>query len=223
MIAIEQAKCGTRPTNLLPRIWHLTHSVIRLPDPLQRELSPIQVWVLLCSLAVGYVLAGKLGLQLAIFHPSATPVWPPTGISLAAFLLLGYWVWPAIFLGAFTVNVTTVGSIASSLGIATGNTLEGLVGAFLVNHFANGLKLFGQQGDTLRFVLLAALFSTTVSATFGVTSLSLGGYADWERYSEIWMTSGGSVMPLALSSSHRQSFSGHRNPLSIGVAPDCWK
>jgi len=188
MIAIEQAKCGTRPTNLLPRIWHLTHSVIRLPDPLQRELSPIQVWVLLCSLAVGYVLAGKLGLQLAIFHPSATPVWPPTGISLAAFLLLGYWVWPAIFLGAFTVNVTTVGSIASSLGIATGNTLEGLVGAFLVNHFANGRKLFGQQGDTLRFVLLAALLSTTVSATFGVTSLSLGGYADWERYSEIWMT-----------------------------------
>ena len=188
MFAIEQAKCGTRATNLLPRIWHLTHSVIRLPAPLQQGLSPIQVWVLLCSLAVGYVLAGKLGLQLAIFHPSATPVWPPTGISLAAFLLLGYWVWPAIFLGAFAVNVTTVGSIASSLGIATGNTLEGLVGAFLVNHFANGRKLFGQQGDTLRFVLLAALLSTTVSATFGVTSLSLGGYADWEKYSAIWMT-----------------------------------
>lgn len=188
MFAIEQATCGTRATNLLPRIWHLTHSVIRLPDPLRRGLSPIQVWVLLCSLAVGYVLAGKLGLQLAIFHPSATPVWPPTGISLAAFLLLGYWVWPAIFLGAFAVNVTTVGSIASSLGIATGNTLEGLVGAFLVNHFANGRKLFGQQGDTLRFVLLAALLSTTVSATFGVTSLSLGGYADWEKYSAIWMT-----------------------------------
>lgn len=188
MFAIEQATCGTRATNLLPRIWHLTHSVIRLPDPRRRGLSPIQVWVLLCSLAVGYVLAGKLGLQLAIFHPSATPVWPPTGISLAAFLLLGYWVWPAIFLGAFAVNVTTAGSIASSLGIATGNTLEGLVGAFLVNHFANGRKLFGQQGDTLRFVLLAALLSTTVSATFGVTSLSLGGYADWEKYSAIWMT-----------------------------------
>ena len=174
--------------NPLPRMWHLTHSALRLPDPLQRGLSPIQGWVLLCSLAVGYVLAAKLGLQLAIFHPSATPVWPPTGISLAGFLLLGYWVWPAIFLGAFAVNVTTAGSIASSIGIATGNTLEGLVGAFLVNHFANGRKVFGQQGDTLRFVLLAALLSTTVSATFGVTSLSLGGYADWEKYSAIWMT-----------------------------------
>ena len=37
-------------------------------------------------------------------------------------------------------------------------------------------------------MLLAALLSTTVSATFGVTSLALGGYADWEKYSAIWIT-----------------------------------
>ncbi len=151
-------------------------------------MSPIHLSVVLCGLAAVYVIAGKFGLRLAAFHPSATPVWPPTGISLAAFLLLGYWVWPAIFLGAFVVNVTTAGSIASSLGIATGNTLEGLVGAFLVNHFANGRRVFSQQRDTLTFVLLAALLSTTVSATLGVASLSLGGYADWETYSAIWVT-----------------------------------
>lgn len=143
---------------------------------------------MLCSLATVYILAGKFGLQLAIFHPSATPVWPPTGISLAAFLLLGYWVWPAIFLGAFAVNVTTAGSMVSSLAIATGNTLEGLIGALLVNSLANGRKCFTQQGDTIKFLLLAAVFSTAVSATFGVTSLALGGYADWQRYDEIWIT-----------------------------------
>ena len=188
MLAIEQAVCGTRASNPLPHVGELIHSLVRLPDPLRQRLSPIQVWILLCGLAAGYVLAGKLGLQLAIFHPSATPLWPPTGISLAAFLLLGYWVWPAIFLGALVVNITTAGSIASSLAIATGNTFEGLVGAFLVNHLANGRKLFSQQGDTLKFVILAALISTTVSATFGVTSLSLGRYADWESYGAIWMT-----------------------------------
>jgi signal transduction histidine kinase len=179
---------GTSAIDPLPRIRPLTETVLRLADPLRQGLSPLQIWVLLCSLGAGYVLAGKLGLQMAVFHPSATPVWPPTGISLAAFLLFGYWVWPAVFLGALVVNVTTVGSIASSLGIATGNTLEGLVGAYLVNHFANGRKLFGQQGDTLKFVLLAALLSTIVSPTIGVTSLSLGGYADWENYWAIWMT-----------------------------------
>lgn len=188
MFAIEQAIFGTRAIDPLHRIRHLTHSVIRLPDPFGQGLSPIQMWVLLCSLAAGYVLAGKLGLQLAVFHPSATPVWPPTGISLAAFLLLGYWVWPAIFLGALVVNVTTAGSIATSLAIATGNTLEGLLGAFLVNQFANGRNVFAQQRDTLRFVLLAAVLSTAASATFGVTSLSLAGYADWQRYNAIWIT-----------------------------------
>lgn len=152
------------------------------------RLSPIQLSIVLCSLATVYILAGKFGLQLAIFHPSATPVWPPTGISLAAFLVLGYWVWPAIFLGAFAVNVTTAGSMVSSLAIATGNTLEGLIGALLVNSLANGRKCFTQQGDTIKFLLLAAVFSTAVSATFGVTSLALGGYADWQRYGEIWIT-----------------------------------
>src|SRR5215471_11693981 len=112
---------------------------------LQRpQMSPLRLAVMLCGLAVIYVLAGKFGLRLAVFHPSATPVWPPTGISLAAFLLLGYWVWPAIFLGAFLVNVTTAGSTVSSLAIATGNTLEGLIGALLVNYVANGRKCFAQ-------------------------------------------------------------------------------
>jgi signal transduction histidine kinase len=142
----------------------------------------------LCGLVIIYVIAGKFGLQLTALHPSASPVWPPTGISLAAFLLLGYWVWPAIFLGAFVVNMTTAGSIATSLGIAAGNTLEGLLGAVLVNRFANGRMAFAKQRDTFAFVLLAAILGTAVSATVGVTSLSLGGYAAWEQYSGIWMT-----------------------------------
>jgi signal transduction histidine kinase len=137
---------------------------------------------------VAYVLAGKIGLQLALFHPSATPVWPPTGMTLAAFLLLGYWIWPAIFIGAFVVNVTTAGSLATSLGIASGNTLEGLLGAMLVNRFANGRQVFTRQRDVFWFLLLAALVSPTVSATLGVTSLSLGGYAEWANYEAIWMT-----------------------------------
>jgi integral membrane sensor domain MASE1 len=60
-------------------------------------------------LAVIYLIADKLGLRLAFVNPSATAVWPPTGIALAALLLLGYQVWPAIFLGAFLTNITTAG------------------------------------------------------------------------------------------------------------------
>src|SRR5206468_7071615 len=97
---------------------------------------------LLVLLAVIYLIAGKLGLRLAFVNPSATAVWPPTGIALAALLTLGYEVWPGIFAAAFLVNLTTAGSIPTCLGIAAGNTLEGLVGAYLVNRWANGRNPF---------------------------------------------------------------------------------
>jgi signal transduction histidine kinase len=135
-----------------------------------------------------YVVAGKLGLSLALVHASASPVWPPTGIALAALLTLGYRVWPAIFAGAFVVNVTTMGSVATSLGIASGNTLEGLLGAYLVNRYANGARAFDHSQDVFKFAGFAALLSTIVSATVGVGSLVLGGYAAWADVDEIWFT-----------------------------------
>ena len=135
-----------------------------------------------------YFIAGKLGLKLAVVNASATAVWPPTGIALAALLVFGYRVWPGIFLGAFLVNITTVGSLATTLGIATGNTLEGLAGAYLINRFANGRRALERSQDVFKFATLAALLSTTVSATFGVTSLCLGGYARWADYEPIWLT-----------------------------------
>src|SRR5207237_125564 len=87
-----------------------------------------------------------------------------------------------ILLGAFVVNITTAGSVATSIGIATGNTLEGLVGAYLVRRFAHGPYAFDHARDVFRFVVLTGLVSTAVSATFGVTSLSLGGFSNWSDY-----------------------------------------
>src|SRR5437870_8108924 len=159
--------------------------------------------IVVLGLAAIYLLAGKLGLLLAFVHPSATAVWPPTGITLAAFLLLGYRVWPGVFLGAFLVNITTAGSVGTSGGIAAGNTLEGLCGAYLVNRFAGGRNVFDRPENIFKFVVLAGMASPLVSATLGVTSLSLGGYADWSNYGYIWWTwwlgdAGGSLIVAPL-------------------------
>lgn len=140
------------------------------------------------GLAGVYFVAGKLGLMLAFLHENASAVWPPAGIALAAVLLFGYRVWPGIFLGAFLANVTTAGSVATSLGIAAGNTLEALVGVWLVQRFANGRHAFDRPQDVFKYVLLAAFFSTTLSATFGVTSLILGGFASLDQYGPVWLT-----------------------------------
>jgi signal transduction histidine kinase len=149
---------------------------------------PTRDSLLLAAVFGLYVLAGKVGLSVAFVHASASAVWPPTGIALAAFLTLGYRAWPAIFTGAFVVNVTTAGSVATSLGIATGNTLEGLLAAYLVDRFANGVGAFDRAQDVFTFAGLAGVLSTTVSATIGVTSLALGGYADWAAVGPVWLT-----------------------------------
>ena len=137
--------------------------------------------------AIIYVIAGKIGLNLASLHASASPVWPPAGIGLAAILLLGYRAWPAIFVGAFLVNLTTAGDIITSVAIASGNTLEALAGAWLVNRFAGGKNVFDRPQGVFKFALAAAV-SAVVSPLFGVTSLALDGFADWTTYGAIWVT-----------------------------------
>lgn len=140
------------------------------------------------GLAVVYFVAGKLGLQLAYVHASATAVWPCTGIAIAALLMFGYRVWPGILIGAFLVNLTTAGSVATSIVIAAGNTLEGLAGCYLVTRFARGKEAFARAQDIFKFALLAGMVATSVSATIGVATLALGGFADWATFGSIWCT-----------------------------------
>src|SRR5881296_2283201 len=138
-------------------------------------------------LAAVYFAATKFGLRLAFVNASATAVWPPAGIALAALILLGYRAWPAIFVGAFLVNVTTAGNVATSFAIATGNTLEALVGAWLVNRFAGGTNVFDRPQGVFKFALAAGI-STIISPAFGVTSLGVAGFADWANYGAISLT-----------------------------------
>src|SRR2546423_618367 len=138
-------------------------------------------------LTLVYFIAGKLGLTLASLHASASPVWPPAGIALAVLLLFGYRTWPAIFVGAFLVNYTTAGNIATSIGIAAGNTLEAVFGAFLLNRFADGVRVFDRPQGVFKFAL-ASMASTLVSPSVGLTTLALGGFARWIDYGPIWMT-----------------------------------
>jgi integral membrane sensor domain MASE1 len=140
------------------------------------------------ALTAVYVAGGLFGLSLAFLNISVSPVWPPTGVALAALLWRGRRLWPGVFLGAAIVNFIKQGSVLTTLGIATGNTLEAVIGAWLVTRFAGGLRTFDRTRFIFSFVLFAAIFSTAVSATLGVTSLCLGGFAPWSQYAPVWVT-----------------------------------
>src|SRR5262245_11536635 len=121
------------------------------------RLQPIIKTAFLFIFAGVYFILGKFGLSLAFINASASAVWPPTGISLAVLLLLGQWTWPSIFLGAFLVNWSTAGGFATCLGIAAGNTLEAVLGAYLIKRFISSPDIFGQPVNVFKYIVICAL------------------------------------------------------------------
>ena len=148
--------------------------------------SPGQRAALLILLFAVYVAAGKLGLSLAFVNASTSAIWPPTGIALAACLLAGRWVWPAIFAGAFVVNITTSPALVPALVIAGGNTIEGIAGAWLVQRMARGIDAFDTAPRLLRYAA-AGMIAAALAATIGVGALVAGGLAVAAAPS-IWLT-----------------------------------
>ena len=141
-------------------------------------------------LAATYVLAGRLGFSASAVHPIVSSAWPPSGIALAALLLIGRRFWPAIALGAFAVNLTAGIAPLVAAGIAVGNTLEAVVAAWLLTSiagFRSSPNPLGRLRDVLALVVLGAALSTTVSATIGVTVLTAFGGAPAIPYGTAWL------------------------------------
>jgi signal transduction histidine kinase/ActR/RegA family two-component response regulator len=142
----------------------------------------------LIAIGFAYFVCAKIGLALASIHPSASPIWPPTGLALAAVMLRGNRIWPAIFLGAWLANATTAGSIYTSSAIALGNTLESLAGGYLIRRWSDGVGTFDTPAGVARFAMIVLVVATPISATIGVGSLALAGYADPASSASTWLT-----------------------------------
>ena len=142
------------------------------------------------SLIVALVYFGgaELGLSLASLHSNVTAVWPPTGIAIASLLIFGRSVWPGIFVGALAANLLTSLPVLSSIGIATGNTLEALVAYWLLRRSPRWTGSFESIGDVMTFVVYAVVLAPLVSATIGSLSLCLGDSAQWSRFTSLWLT-----------------------------------
>jgi signal transduction histidine kinase/ActR/RegA family two-component response regulator len=126
-----------------------------------------------------------LGLKLDAVSGFASLIWAPTGLALAAILICGFRIWPAIFLGAFTVNLSTGAHFLSACGIAIGNSLEALLGGYLLLHVFHFRKTFDRQKDVVSF-LLTLILCTAVSATVGVFSLGFAPAGHFEGFLITW-------------------------------------
>ena len=122
----------------------------------------------LAGLTLFYFIGGRLGLGLAFVHPYVTPIWVPSGIALAAFILYGYGVWPAVLVGCFLDHATRAGLAFNSFSIPIASVLEGFAGAYLVKRFANGAKAFETAKGVFLFVLFTCICAPLINPTIGV-------------------------------------------------------
>jgi integral membrane sensor domain MASE1 len=163
-----------------------------LGEPRQRAstfLDDRRVYALaIAALAAVYYGAAKLGLSLAFTTPSVTAIWPPTGIALAAVVLLGYRIWPGIALGAFLANAWTDVPLYTTVGITAGNTLEAVVGAYLLSRLADFRPELDRLRDVMALFLFGAVLSTMVSATVGTCSLLVGDEIGGSDFGLTWRT-----------------------------------
>jgi PAS domain S-box-containing protein len=146
----------------------------------------------LAVIGVGYFALAKACLALTALHPSGIPIWLPAGFALAAVLLRGLRVWPAIFLGACAANVTIDGTdlasaLSTSAAIAAGNTLAALAAGYLIEGWSDGRRTFDTPAGVAKFAVAGLGPGAMISATAGVAVWWLAGYADASSVVPLWI------------------------------------
>jgi len=159
-----------------------------------KSIRKIAIYVLkIFSLAVIYHLGARVGLSMAYVQQNTSPVWPPTGIALAALLVFGIELWPGIALGVILGSLLPAGSTMQvtpwsiTLGLAIGNTLEAVVGVYCLKRFINFDNLMSRIRDVVGLAFFSML-STAISATVGGLTLMFTGNGAWQYFGTIWFT-----------------------------------
>ncbi len=159
-------------------------------DQSAKPLRPLSGYPILSNiaLAVVHVLAAQLGLLLAHPETHVTLVWPPTGIALAAVLLLGYRVWPGFFIGDVVVAMMEGHPpLMWALG-PLGNTLAAVVGAWFLQTVVDFDPHLRRVRDVFTLALGGGLLATTIGATLGVGALTVSGRITAQRALGAWLS-----------------------------------
>ncbi|MFE4536642.1 MASE1 domain-containing protein [Streptomyces scopuliridis] len=147
------------------------------------------------GVAVAYYGTAQLGLlkQLVIGGAVVTPLWPSSGIALAALLFLGLGVWPGISLGAL-FTIVTLGPIhLFDIGIIAASTIAPVFAYLMLRRVGFRTEL-DRLRDGIALVFLGALAGMLISATLGTAMLGIGGKLGntghdgfWPAWSAWWV------------------------------------
>jgi len=140
----------------------------------------------LALVALLYFVAARFGLSLAFTTKQVTALWPPTGIALAALLLRGMRLWPAIAVAAFLVNASVGDSLLLAAATSVGNTLGPVLAALCLRRLAGFEPTLARVRDVVSLFVIGAALGMTVTATCGTACLAAGGVIPWSNWA--WRT-----------------------------------
>ncbi|MFE7775034.1 MASE1 domain-containing protein [Streptomyces sp. NPDC057445] len=145
------------------------------------------VVLLMLAVAVAYYAAARVGLTLQVVVEKAvvTPLWPPTGIAMAALIWFGLRIWPGIALGTLLVILAISPFRASVLGILAGNSLAPVCAYLMLRRVGFRAEL-DRLRDGVALVFLGAFAGMLISATVGAGVLVLDGQLAPESFWPVW-------------------------------------
>jgi PAS domain S-box-containing protein len=149
------------------------------------------------AVALAFYLGARLGRTVASPPGFTTVFWPPSGIAIAALLILGQRVWPGVLLGAalstnwsgidFSSSISVFRVLAIGGSIDAGAVLQAVLGAALLRGVLREQNPLERFSEAMKFCGVALAVSL-VGATVGISSLWLGGELTNAEVVDRWMT-----------------------------------
>lgn len=124
----------------------------------------------LLGLAVLYALLIRLVLSNLTVDGNISPIWLPSGLGLAAFLIGGRKYWPAIFIGALTAYLSVGRSLPVSFFIAFSNVIEPWLAVGLLSRIKHFNIELQHPLDYLWLIFIGVLVAM-LAASIGVSTL----------------------------------------------------
>jgi integral membrane sensor domain MASE1 len=168
-------------------------------------------------LSFGFLIGARIGIRFALVQPLAGPIWMPAGGAIAAFIVFGYRVWPAVLLGSFLGHASSLGFVSTSFIVPLGATLEGLFGAYLVNKYAHGVRAFNSAKDVFLFALFTSVCAPSINAAAAIGMDYFAGHGSFAESAVVvsawWLSHG--IGALVIAPFFILLFSNHHHRLNL--------
>jgi len=145
----------------------------------KKRLEQQRPWFLATLFSVAFYACAEFGRLLSVPEHSYVSFWLPAGLFVAVLLLNPTRLWPWFMVAALPANLLFDlphgTSLAATLGFYIANTVEAVLGAWLVRRFVAEKPELATLKEFFGLATCSALLSTTIGATIGAATLVASG------------------------------------------------